>query len=317
MRALVAGAAGFIGYHLCERLLREGYEVIGVDDLSTGQSINARDLSALPGFRFLNQDITRVFRVDEKIDVIYNLACPASPVDFGPRAMQILDVCSVGVRNLLDLAREYGAQLLHASTSEVYGDPLEHPQHESYWGNVNPIGARACYDEGKRFAEALLVNYSRLHGTRVRFARIFNTYGPRMRDDDGRVLPNFIRQAFAGQPLTVHGDGKQTRSFCFVTDLVDGLFRLANSEVEGPVNLGNAAEITILDFAHEVIRITGSKSEIRHVSANADDPKVRRPDTSRAQTLLGWSARVDRAEGVARTVEWFRQNPGVGAGAKR
>lgn len=308
MRALVAGAAGFIGFHLSERLLAEGYEVIGLDDLSTGQARNAHDLAKREGFTFLRQDVTRAFDVAAKLDVVYNLACPASPVDFHARALEILSVCSTGVLNLLGLARQHGARLVHASTSEVYGDPLEHPQRESYRGNVNPIGPRACYDEGKRFAEALIVNYSRVHSVPARLARIFNTYGPRMRDDDGRVLPNFIRQAQAGEPLTVHGDGLQTRSFCFVSDLVDGLFRLANSAVEGPVNIGNPMEVTILDFAREVIRLTGSRSAIRHVAANAEDPKVRRPDITRAQSLLGWSARVERAEGVARTVDWFRSD---------
>jgi len=305
VRILVTGCAGFIGFNLCERLLREGHEIVGVDDLSTGQSRNADDLAAHPSFRFIRHDITAPLSVDGSIDEIYNLACPASPYDFGPRKLKILEVCSRGVWNLLDLARARGATLLHSSTSEVYGDPREHPQRETYWGNVNPIGERACYDEGKRFAEALIVNYRREHGVKARVARIFNTYGPRMRSDDGRVLPNFISQAMAGLPLTVHGDGGQTRSFCYVSDLVDGLIRLARSGVEDPVNLGNPTEITILEFAREIIRLTNSRSEIRFVPRPQDDPTVRRPDITRARTLLGWEPKVDRAAGLAEAVKWF------------
>jgi dTDP-glucose 4,6-dehydratase len=305
MRALVAGCAGFIGYHLVDRLLNDGAEVIGVDDLSTGQEANARDLIQRPRFSFVKHDIVTPLRVDGPLDTLFNLACPASPADFAPRRLKILDVCSRGVWNLLDLAREKNATLLHSSTSEVYGDPLEHPQRESYWGNVNPIGPRSCYDEGKRFAEALITHYTALHGGRSRMARIFNTYGPRMRDDDGRVLPNFITQAFRGEPLTVHGDGSQTRSFCYVTDLVDGLIRLAASDVTGPVNVGNPAEVTILEFAREIIRLTGSRSEVRFVERPSDDPELRRPDITRARTLLGWTPKIDRAAGLAATVEWF------------
>lgn len=308
MRMLVAGCAGFIGYHLCDRLLTDGHEVLGVDDLSTGQNVNARDLLARPGFRFLQHDIVEPLRFDDPIDAIYNLACPASPADFDPRRLKILDVCSRGVWNLLDLARQRGVPLVHSSTSEVYGDPKEHPQKETYWGHVNPIGERSCYDEGKRFAEALIVNYRRAYGVQTRVARIFNTYGPRMRADDGRVLPNFITQAMAGRPLTVHGTGTQTRSFCYVTDLVDGLVRLAASDVTDPVNLGNPAEVTILEFAHEIIRLTGSRSTVQFVDRPKDDPNVRCPDITRATTLLGWSPTVDRTDGLARTVAWFQRD---------
>jgi nucleoside-diphosphate-sugar epimerase len=307
VRLLVTGCAGFIGYHLCERLLDDGHEVVGVDDLSTGQQINVDDLRANQAFRFVGHNIVEPLPDEGTFDIVYNLACPASPIDFGPRRLNILDVCSRGVWNLLDLCHRIGARLLHTSTSEVYGNPEAHPQRETYWGHVNPIGPRSCYDEGKRFAEALIVNYTNYHRIETRVARIFNTYGPRMRADDGRVLPNFITQAFAGRPLTVHGDGSQTRSFCYVTDLVDGLVRLANSDVTGPVNLGNPAEITILEFAREIIQLTGSKSEIAHVDRPKDDPELRCPDISLAREKLGWEPRVDRSDGLARTVEWFRK----------
>lgn len=308
MRYVVAGCAGFIGFHLTERLLNEGNEIVGVDDLSTGQTANAADLKKHKNFTFVQHDIVNPVKVDGPVDIIYNLACPASPADFFPRRLKILDVCSRGVWNLLDLARDKGARLLHTSTSEVYGDPKEHPQKETYWGNVNPIGDRACYDEGKRFAEALIVNYRKQHGVKARMARIFNTYGPRMRTDDGRVLPNFVTQAMEGKPLTVHGDGGQTRSFCYVSDMADGLIRLANSEVEDPVNIGNPQEITIREFAEEIIRLCGSKSTLMSVERPKDDPHVRKPDITRARTLLGWEPKVDRKEGLARTVAWFKEN---------
>lgn len=307
MRAVVAGCAGFIGFHLCERLLADGHELIGVDDLSTGQAANACDLKAMPRFRFLEHDIVRPLTIEGPVDTIFNLACPASPADFLPRRLKILDVCSRGVWNLLDLARAKDARLLHTSTSEVYGDPKEHPQKETYWGNVNPIGERACYDEGKRFAEALIVNYRRQYGVKARVARIFNTYGPRMRSDDGRVLPNFITQAKAGKPLTVHGSGDQTRSFCYVSDMADGLIRLAASDVEDPVNIGNPQEITIREFAEEIIRLCGSRSTLTFVERPKDDPNLRCPDITRARTLLGWEPQVDRKEGLAKTVAWFQK----------
>lgn len=310
MRILVTGAAGFIGYHLCDRLLSEGHEVVGMDDFCTGQRRNAADLAARHGFSFVEHDITRPLTLDGPFDRVFNLACPASPVDFGPRALEILDVCAHGVRCLLDFCRTHGARLLHTSTSEVYGNPQEHPQREEYWGHVNPIGPRACYDEGKRFAEALIVNYRRRFGVETRVVRVFNTYGPRMRRDDGRVLPNFIAQALAGEPLTVHGDGSQTRSFCYVTDLVDGIVRLAESDVVEPVNIGNPHEIPIVDFAREIIRLTSSRSEIAFVQRPKDDPDLRRPDITRARTLLGWSPQVSLAEGLERTIDEFRATAG-------
>ncbi len=306
MRVLVAGCAGFIGYHLTDRLLGEGHEVVGVDDLSSGQRDNASDLAARDRFTFVEQDITEPLDVSGPLDRVYNLACPASPVDFGPLRLHILAVCSRGVWNLLDLCRQTGARLLHTSTSEVYGDPKEHPQRETYWGHVNPIGPRCCYDEGKRFAEALITNYTAEHGVEARVARIFNTYGPRMRTDDGRILPTFVTQAFAGEPLTVHGDGSQTRSFCYVSDMVEGLLRLTESDVREPVNLGNPEEISVLEFAREVVALAGSTSEIRHVERPQDDPQLRRPDITRARTLLGWEPKVPRSEGLAKTVAWFR-----------
>lgn len=308
MRILVTGAAGFIGYHLCARLLDEGHGVVGLDDFSSGTRANADDLAAREAFEFIEHDLTRPLPAAlDSLDRIYNLACPASPRDFDRRNLEIMAVCSQGVFHVLDLARRCGARLLHASTSEVYGDPLEHPQRENYNGNVNPTGPRACYDEGKRFAEALCTHYARRHGVAVRLARIFNTYGPRMRADDGRALPTFITQALHDQPLTIHGDGSQTRSFCCVDDMVEGLIRLCESEVEGPVNLGNPDEVSILKVAREIIELTRSRSAITHLPAPADDPRVRCPDITRARTLLGWEPTVSRREGLQRTIDWFRK----------
>ena len=306
MRVLVTGCAGFIGYHLTARLLAEGHDVVGLENLSSGSRRNVNDLSTHPRFRFSEHDITNPLPVEGPLDLICDLACPASPVDFARLRLEILAVCSEGVRRLAELACQCDATLLHASTSEVYGDPREHPQKETYWGHVNPIGARSCYDEGKRFAEALLVAQRDCHGVRTRLARIFNTYGPRMRGDDGRALPNFINQALAGQPLTVHGDGTQTRSFCYVSDLVEGLLRLAGSDVTDPVNLGNPHEITMLEAAEEVIRLTDSRSTISFVPRPPDDPCVRCPDIGRARTLLSWQPLVQRQEGFPLTIEWFR-----------
>ncbi|MBN2448373.1 MAG: SDR family oxidoreductase [Phycisphaerae bacterium] len=307
MRILVTGAAGFIGFHLAERLLAEGHTVVGLDNFASGQPANADALRQHSAFTFVEHDLIQPLTLKPEFDQIYNLACPASPADFDRIPLEIMAVCSDGVRNCLDLARAAGARLLHTSTSEVYGDPQEHPQRETYWGNVNPIGPRACYDEGKRFAEALLVSCAAQHGVTVRIARIFNTYGPRMRGDDGRALPNFINQALDNQPVTVHGDGSQTRSFCYVTDLVDGLVRLMNGDIVGPVNLGNPVEITMLEAAREVIALIGSTSTIENLPRPKDDPNLRRPDISRARRELGWSPQVDRAAGFARTVDWFRQ----------
>jgi len=309
MRVVVAGAAGFIGYHLSHRLLAEGHAVIGIDSLTTGQMRNIELLQAHREFEFLRADIadsTDPIELPGPIDAIYNMACPASPVDFRDKAIEIMETCSHGVANLLNIARHHGSLFLQASTSECYGDPLVHPQPESYWGNVNPIGPRAPYDEGKRFAEALTMSYHRTHGLRTRIVRIFNTYGPHMRADDGRALPTFIMQALADQPISVHGDGSQTRSFCYVSDLVEGILRLAASDFAEPVNIGNDEEITILQSAREVVRLAGSRSEIRCVPRPADDPERRRPDLQRARTLLGWSPTVPREEGFARTIEYFR-----------
>ncbi len=307
MRVLVAGCAGFIGYHLTQRCLDEGHDVVGVDNIVTGARGNVDDLAASPRFTFHQHDIIQPLALTGRIDLVCNLACPASPIDFASLRLEILDVCSRGTRNLLDIARASDAAYLHTSTSEVYGDPKEHPQRESYWGNVNPIGPRSCYDEGKRFAEALTVAYRDLFGVRTRMARIFNTYGPRMRPNDGRALPAFISQALANQPLTIHGDGKQTRSFCYVSDQVDGLLRLAASDVPDPVNIGNPIEVSILEIAREVVELTGSRSEIIQVERPRDDPQVRRPDITRARTLLGWEPKVERREGLAKTIEWFRE----------
>lgn len=309
MRVVVAGAAGFIGYHLSQRLLGDGHAVIGIDSLTTGQMRNVELLQAHRAFEFLRADIADTadpMELPGPIDAIYNMACPASPVDFRDKAIEIMETCSRGVSNLLEIARHHGSLFLQASTSECYGDPLVHPQPETYWGNVNPIGPRAPYDEGKRFAEALTMSYHRTHGLRTRIVRIFNTYGPHMRADDGRALPTFIMQALADQPITVHGDGSQTRSFCYVTDLVEGILRLAASDFVEPVNIGNDEEITILQSAREVVRLAGSRSEIRCVPRPTDDPERRRPDLERARTILGWSPAVPREEGFARTIEYFR-----------
>ncbi len=306
MRILVPGAAGFIGSHLCRRLLHDGNEVVGIDSLTTGQQRNIDELSTHSGFSFLRAEISESIAAPGRFDIILNMACPASPVDFRDKAIEIMTTCSRGVMNLLELARRDGCVFLQASTSECYGDPLIHPQPETYWGNVNPIGPRSPYDEGKRFAEALTMSFHRVYGVRTRIVRIFNTYGPRMRANDGRALPTFITQALKNEPLTVHGDGKQTRSFCYVDDLVDGIVRLARSDISEPVNIGNDQEITILQAAEEVVRLAGSRSEIRCVPRPGDDPERRRPDLSRARERLGWSPQVSRSDGFAKTIEYFR-----------
>ncbi len=306
MRCVVAGAAGFIGSHLCERLLADGHQVVGLDNGVTGQARNLEPLRSHPEFTFVEQDICQGWPVTGAVDTVYNFACPASPIDFEPLSLEILAVCSDGVRQGLELAGRGGAVFVQASTSECYGDPLEHPQVETYWGHVNPIGKRSPYDEGKRYAEALITAFHRRHGLPVRIGRIFNTYGPRMRLGDGRVLPNFVQQALEGQPLTLYGDGRQTRSFCYVADLVDGFVRLAASAVVTPVNLGNPAEITIAELAREVIELTGSRSPLIDRPLPQDDPRRRRPDITKAQQLLNWQPTTERRRGLIQTIEDFR-----------
>jgi dTDP-glucose 4,6-dehydratase len=305
LRIAVAGAAGFIGSHLCDRLVTDGHTVVALDNLLTGRTENLAQLRAEPRFSFVEQDVTQPFTIDGAVDAVANLASPASPKDYLEHPIETLDVGSLGTRRLLELALSKGARFLLTSTSECYGDPLVHPQVETYWGNVNPVGPRSCYDESKRFAEALTMAYHRKHGARTNIARIFNTYGPRMKLDDGRVVPAFLDQALRGEPMTVFGDGSQTRSFCYVEDLVDGLCRLMMSDERYPVNLGNPHEMTILAFAEHIRRLTGASSPIRFESLPEDDPKVRRPDIAKAQKLLGWSPRVPLDEGLRRTVDYF------------
>lgn len=307
LRVLVAGAAGFIGSHLCDALLALGYEVIGVDNFLTGSPRNLRHLAGHPRFRFLEHDVVAPLGVDGPLDAVFNLASPASPRDYLAHPIETLRTGAEGSRNLLELARTKGARYVLASTSECYGDPLEHPQRETYWGNVNPVGPRSCYDESKRFAEALTMAYHRQFGLSTHIARIFNTYGPRMQHDDGRIVPNFILQALRNLPITVYGDGSQTRSFCYVDDLVEGLILLGASDEHLPVNLGNPEEMTVLDFAGLVRRLTGSRSEIIHEPLPEDDPQRRQPDITKAHAILGWSPRVPLEEGLRRTIEAFRQ----------
>ena len=307
MRTIVTGAAGFLGSHLVDRLLADGHTVTGLDNLSTGNLKNLAHLEGDARFTFHEVDICDGFDFKGPLDRLYNLASPASPIDYHRLGIETLSVGSLGVRAMLDLALATGARMLQASTSECYGDPLVHPQTEDYYGNVNPVGPRSVYDESKRFAEALTMAYHRYHELDVRIARIFNTYGPRMRLDDGRVLPAFIGQALRGQPLPVFGDGSQTRSFCYVSDLIEGLVRLMETDTGcEPVNLGNPDEITIADFAREVIALTGSKSRLEFHDLPKDDPLKRRPDITRAREWLGWQPRVPRLEGLKKTLEYFR-----------
>jgi dTDP-glucose 4,6-dehydratase len=307
-RALVTGGAGFLGSHLCERLLDEGLAVVCMDNLITGSMANIEHLFGREGFVFVKHDVTNFIHVPGRVDYILHFASPASPIDYLQLPIQTLKVGSLGTHKALGLAKAKGARFLLASTSEVYGDPLIHPQPESYWGNVNPVGPRGVYDEAKRFAEALTMAYHRFHGVDTRIVRIFNTYGPRMRAGDGRVVPTFINQALEGKPLTVFGDGSQTRSFCYVDDLVEGIWRLLQSDEDDPVNIGNPAEMTVLEFAREIIRLIGSDSEIAFEPLPEDDPKVRQPDITRARTLLGWEPRVPLEEGLGKTIEFFRRN---------
>jgi dTDP-glucose 4,6-dehydratase len=307
LRALVTGGAGFLGSHLCDRLLDEGIEVVCMDNLITGSLTNIEHLVGREGFIFVKQDVTDFIHVPGRLDYILHLASPASPIDYLKLPIQTLKVGSLGTHKALGLAKSKGARFLLASTSEVYGDPLVHPQPEDYWGNVNPVGPRGVYDEAKRFAEAITMAYQRHHGLETRIVRIFNTYGERMRAGDGRVVPTFINQALRGEPLTAFGDGSQTRSFCYVADLIEGIFRLLRSDFSEPVNIGNPAEMTVLQFAQEVIRTVGSSSEVVFEQLPVDDPKVRQPDITLARKVLGWEPKVLLAEGLKRTVEYFAQ----------
>lgn len=307
-RVLITGAAGFLGSHLCDRFLAEGYEVIGMDNLLTGNIKNIEHLFPLKEFTFYNHDITKFVHVPGNIDYILHFASPASPIDYLKMPIQTLKVGALGTHNLLGLAKSKGARILVASTSEVYGDPLVHPQQEEYWGNVNPIGPRGVYDEAKRFMESITMAYHNFHDVQTRIIRIFNTYGPRMRLDDGRALPTFMSQALRGEDVTVYGDGSQTRSFCYVDDLVDGIYRLLLSDYHKPVNIGNPAEITLKQFAEEVVELCGSKSKIVYEPLPQDDPKQRQPDITKATEILGWAPKVDRAEGLKRTLEYFKKH---------
>jgi len=306
MEHLVSGAAGFIGSHLCDRLLAEGHGVTGLDNLITGARRNLAHLEKHPKFRFLEFDVTRPIDVAGRFDHVWHLASLASPKEYLAHPIETLESGSTATRNMLEIARRDGARFLITSTSECYGDPLEHPQVETYWGNVNPVGLRSCYDESKRYAEAMTMAYHRTHGVRTNIARIFNTYGPRMALKDGRVVPAFLDQALQGQPLTIFGDGTQTRSFCYVSDMVDGLVRLASSEERLPVNLGNPAELTILEFAERIRELMGSNLPIVHEPLPLDDPKKRRPDISKAKRVLGWEPKVALAEGLRETVAYFK-----------
>lgn len=304
---LVTGGSGFIGSHLCERLLEEGNRIICADNLVTGSKENVKVLLKNPDFVFMEHDISKPLKIGQKVEEIYHLASPASPVDYQKFPIETMMANSLGTLNALNLAREKSAKFLLASTSEVYGDPKKHPQKEDYWGHVNPTGPRSCYDESKRFAEALAFSYHKLHGVDVKIARIFNTYGPRMRKDDGRAIPNFVNQALKNEPITVYGDGKQTRSFCYISDLVEGLIKLMSSKYYGePFNLGNTNETRILEVARMVKRMTKSKGELVFKPLPEDDPAKRKPDISKARERLGWKPKVDLKEGLGITIEWFR-----------
>jgi dTDP-glucose 4,6-dehydratase len=307
MRILVTGAAGFLGSHLCRRLLAEGHEVIGMDNFVTGRPGNVAPLFESRGFHFVQLDVTNFVYVDGPLDAVMHFASPASPIDYLELPIQTLKVGSLGTHKTLGLAKAKEARYFLASTSEVYGDPLVNPQPESYWGNVNPVGPRGVYDEAKRFAEALTMAYHRYHGLDVRIVRIFNTYGPAMRPHDGRVVSNFIRQALSGEPLTVYGDGSQTRSFCYVDDEIDGIYRLLMSDFVGPMNIGNPDEMTVMQLARLVLELTGASSGIETRPLPQDDPQVRRPMIERAREVLGWEPRTSLAEGLGSTIQYFRQ----------
>lgn len=305
-RVLITGAAGFLGSHLCDRFIKEGYHVIGMDNLITGDLKNIEHLFKLPQFEFYHHDVSKFIHVPGPIDYILHFASPASPIDYLKIPIQTLKVSSLGTHNVLGLARVKKARVLVASTSEVYGDPHVHPQNEEYWGNVNPVGPRGCYDEAKRFMEAITMAYHDTHGLETRIVRIFNTYGPRMRLNDGRVLPAFIGQALRGEDLTMFGDGSQTRSFCYVDDLVEGIYRLLLSDYHMPVNIGNPSEITIKEFGEEILKLTGANQKLISLPLPKDDPKQRRPDITKAKELLGWEPKVSRAEGLKITYEYFK-----------
>lgn len=308
-RILITGAAGFLGSHLCDRFIKEGFHVIAMDNLITGDLKNIEHLFKLEQFEFYHHDVTKFIHIPGKLDYILHFASPASPIDYLKIPIQTLKVGAHGTHNCLGLAKAKGARILVASTSEVYGDPMVHPQTEEYWGNVNPVGPRGVYDEAKRFMESITMAYNRFHGVQTRIIRIFNTYGPRMRLNDGRALPAFIGQALRGEDLTVFGDGSQTRSFCYVADLVEGIYRLLMSDYDMPVNVGNPAEITLKEFAEEVIKLTGTTQKIVYKPLPVDDPKQRQPDITKAKSILGWEPKVSREEGLKITYEYFKNLP--------
>lgn len=307
-RILITGAAGFLGSHLCDRFLKEGYEVVAMDNLLTGNIKNIEHLFPVKEFEYYHHDVTKFVHVPGNIDYILHFASPASPIDYLKMPIQTLKVGAMGTHHLLGLAKAKGARILIASTSEIYGDPLVHPQTEEYWGNVNSVGPRGVYDEAKRYMESITMAYHTFHQLETRIIRIFNTYGPRMRLDDGRALPTFMSQALRGEDITMFGDGSQTRSFCYVDDLVEGIYRLLLSDYAGPVNIGNPSEITLMQFAEEVLALTGSKSKIVFKPLPQDDPKQRQPDITKARNILGWEPKVDRHEGLKRTLEYFKQH---------
>jgi len=314
--SVVTGAAGFLGSHLVDLLLQEGHRVVGIDNFVTGSIHNIDHLAGHPHYRFIEQDVTEYLFLDGSVDFIWHFASPASPIDYLELPIQTLKVGSLGTHKALGLARAKGARFLLASTSEVYGDPLVHPQTEDYWGNVNPVGPRGCYDEAKRFAEALTMAYHQEHKIQTRIVRIFNTYGPRMRLNDGRVVPAFLSQALQGKPLTVFGEGSQTRSFCYCSDLVEGIYRLMMSRAHLPMNIGNPKELTVMQFAREVLRLTDSRSRVTFAELPKDDPRQRRPDIRRARQVLGWEPRVSLEQGLAKTIEYFQRPKNSGFKAR-
>jgi|SRR5450631_2388960 dTDP-glucose 4,6-dehydratase len=315
MRTLVTGAAGFLGSHLVDALLKQGHKVVGVDNLVTGKKENLNHLQSNPDFEFVLQDIIHPFDVGA-VDYVFNLASPASPVDYMVHGIETLLVGSYGTRETLEIAKRYNAGYLHTSTSECYGDPHVHPQPESYWGNVNPIGPRSVYDEAKRFSEALIMAYHRYHGVNTHMVRIFNTYGPRLQMNDGRVISNFLSQALSGEDLTIYGDGSQTRSFCYVSDQIEGILRLSQSNEHTPVNIGNPEEFTMLECAEEILRLTGSASSITYLPLPTDDPKQRKPDIAKAKAILGWTPKINLREGLELTLPWFAERVEKGSAEK-